>query len=573
MAEWGNPQDYKMEQVRNAMRDVYEGTDWYKLPYQNYTSQNKPANSFAQGFANIEQNQNPSSPVVDNKSVQTTNGEQSVPQSKYQEMVNRLASSKYLGDDYQFDNWAQRAQQEGITGDATQNVMYRQRIKPLIDAAREDRLRESFRIANDPQYANTPVRTEALAELSYLTKNANLVNDIAWKQESHDMEKEKFNHMKEMWPYDIEGRRLSNQSKQLGIQGQKQNLINNQFNFDEKMRQKLGRFAGLNLEGDTWFKKDNSVNTDDLAPETRAGLNYISSLAKQKFGKPLMVTSGRDSDKHQGGQYSHYTGHKLDVAFADDENGNPFNDPANRKWFADECAKVGIYMNDEWVPGNEHLDLNFQNYRGDTTTTQEDPFNSMHYGAAIYEWNGGKDGTGKPNAELAKVIATKFVSDYKQAYNKNGGNRERAIQSVIDKISKDKQISDPINGDAQLLWTIANEAASQAHGQTGTSQQGNSTPTGTGTPLKEDNVGGNGYVPERPPYADEDGVEYDGYNERRRAELIKNAEEEGLEFNPWTNELQAKGSSTMWDRLLKSKNEMEPQNEKIRRFKEQNLLR
>ena len=38
MAEWGHPQDYQRQMVRNALRDVYEGTDWYKLPYTNYTS-------------------------------------------------------------------------------------------------------------------------------------------------------------------------------------------------------------------------------------------------------------------------------------------------------------------------------------------------------------------------------------------------------------------------------------------------------------------------------------------------------------------------------------------------------
>jgi hypothetical protein len=48
--------------------------------------------------------------VVDNQTVQTANGEQSVPQSRYQELINRLGSAKYLGDDYQFDNWAKNAE-------------------------------------------------------------------------------------------------------------------------------------------------------------------------------------------------------------------------------------------------------------------------------------------------------------------------------------------------------------------------------------------------------------------------------------------------------------------------------
>lgn len=38
MAEWGTPQDWQRQQVRNAMRDIYEGTDWYKLPYNGFGS-------------------------------------------------------------------------------------------------------------------------------------------------------------------------------------------------------------------------------------------------------------------------------------------------------------------------------------------------------------------------------------------------------------------------------------------------------------------------------------------------------------------------------------------------------
>jgi hypothetical protein len=39
MAEWGHPEDFQMQKARNAMRDVYEGTDWYQLPYKNYRQQ------------------------------------------------------------------------------------------------------------------------------------------------------------------------------------------------------------------------------------------------------------------------------------------------------------------------------------------------------------------------------------------------------------------------------------------------------------------------------------------------------------------------------------------------------
>jgi len=64
--------------------------------------------------------------------------------------MNDLPNAKYLGRDYQFDNWVRGAEQDGITNGATQTVMYNQRIKPLVDAARDDEIRESFILASHP---------------------------------------------------------------------------------------------------------------------------------------------------------------------------------------------------------------------------------------------------------------------------------------------------------------------------------------------------------------------------------------------------------------------------------------
>jgi hypothetical protein len=85
-------------------------------------------------------------------------------------------------------------------------------------------------------------------------------------------------------------------------------------------------------------------------------------------------------------------------------------------------------------------------------------------------WGGGVDGQSKPNAELAKVLATKFVKDYRDALKKNGGNPQRAINTVQEIIKKDKQIVGPIEGNPmfdKLIFSIANEAALIANGQSG----------------------------------------------------------------------------------------------------------
>ena len=54
MAEWGHPEDYQRQQMRNAMRDVYEGTDWYQLPYKNYgANTQKPVDRYPQELVGL----------------------------------------------------------------------------------------------------------------------------------------------------------------------------------------------------------------------------------------------------------------------------------------------------------------------------------------------------------------------------------------------------------------------------------------------------------------------------------------------------------------------------------------
>lgn len=242
---FGNPTDYQRQKAINAMGLNYD--DQFKIQQKEYFPMNRqglddntmnikdqtigqnynqridsqynngamggangmnipraPQNGFRQAIGNAENsvlqnsykdvwgnNPNPSSPAVDNQTVQTTDGAQSVPQSKYQELVNRLASSKYLNDGYDFDSWAQRAREDGITGGALQNVMYNQRIRPLVEQAREDRLRESFRIAND-ESLDQKTRLDAIADLAYSIKNPDIAHDVLYKREAEDRARQKW---------------------------------------------------------------------------------------------------------------------------------------------------------------------------------------------------------------------------------------------------------------------------------------------------------------------------------------------------------------------------------------------
>jgi hypothetical protein len=66
--------------------------------------------------------------------------------------------------------------------------MYRQRIQPLIDAARDDRLRESFRIAND-ESLDQKTRLDAIADLAYSIKNPDIAHDVLHKREVEDRQR------------------------------------------------------------------------------------------------------------------------------------------------------------------------------------------------------------------------------------------------------------------------------------------------------------------------------------------------------------------------------------------------
>jgi hypothetical protein len=92
-------------------------------------------------------------------------------------------------------------------------------------------------------------------------------------------------------------------------------------------------------------------------------LNHISDIFQKTTGKPLIVTSGNDSNIHAGGEFSHGNGWKVDVS------GNGLEDPKIRYPFIKQCESLGITVRDEYdnpSPNSTggHLDLTFNGYKG-----------------------------------------------------------------------------------------------------------------------------------------------------------------------------------------------------------------
>jgi len=71
--------------------------------------------------------------------------------SKYDELMRGLANAGYLDKQYtDYDTWERWVNDNGVTNDSLRRVLYEDRIQPLIEEARKERLRENYRISNDP---------------------------------------------------------------------------------------------------------------------------------------------------------------------------------------------------------------------------------------------------------------------------------------------------------------------------------------------------------------------------------------------------------------------------------------
>lgn len=205
-------------------------------------------------------------------------------------------------------------------------------------------------------------RKQARIQLAGELNKPDLLGDLDYANWKRQKAKEEFEHGKSMWDLDALIKRLQAENAQESIYDRREKRLYG----DTK---NLGDYAGLNLEGKTWVRNNNSVDLSKATPQTIAGLNHISDWFFNRTGKQLIVTSGNDS-AHDEGKYSHGNGWKIDVS------GNGLEDPKLRKEFMDYCKSIGIVPWDEyehkstnWTGG--HVDLTFSGYRGNVTPKKQ----------------------------------------------------------------------------------------------------------------------------------------------------------------------------------------------------------
>ena len=113
---------------------------------------------------------NPIDPVSNSQWVQLEGGDNSVPQQSQTRMRDHFGDSPYLTEDYKYDNWNKRAINEGIEDEISRRVLYEDRIKPLINEAREEELRQAFFALKDPNTSEQD-KMNAMALIEYHRKD------------------------------------------------------------------------------------------------------------------------------------------------------------------------------------------------------------------------------------------------------------------------------------------------------------------------------------------------------------------------------------------------------------------
>jgi hypothetical protein len=222
-------------------------------------------------------------------------------------------------------------------------------------------LRNAYYTYHDPKASDID-RRNAATLIEYAKGNPFMMENQDMNVERFGWDRQSQANKQAMLPYQLEGAQIDLENKKLGLDLKRQQIENNGLT-------NLGDYAGLNLEGKTWVRNNNTVDLSKATPQTIAGLNHISDWFFTKTGKPLIVTSGNDS-AHDSGKYSHGNGWKVDVS------GNGLEDPNIRKQFMDYCRSIGIVPWDEYEHKSEnwtgaHVDLTFSGYKGNVNPKRQ----------------------------------------------------------------------------------------------------------------------------------------------------------------------------------------------------------
>ena len=472
---------------------------------------------------------------------------------------------KQIDENYNLQKFMQDEIKRGTPNPFLSLSIYQNFLKPIVEQARQDRLKQAYIDYNNPN-ATIEQRNSALATLEYELKRPGLSDDLDWQNERRQMQRE--NHRANL-----------------------NNLLSSSSGFVDRVRDLKGRIGynapdgtncmrtmGLALSGTPYegqINVDQAISTakeigdlhafgDGYRPragdmavvnggkhvvmltenggtiqngESHNGVYEDKRSPEQIFGK---VDYWISSSRYAGGINRRQTGGRSRITSTEQfnkqlqklqENFNKNTEGARQN--AINLANLGnIKEDDEKGKENYEKTMNnfIENVKGlcDVYGRDNSQMDSTQFGIALYH-KLNEDPTGLKPEQLAEAVA-KAV-----AVKRGGVSAEKLYNDILDEVYKKNK--------TQKQKNLGNE---------------NPTPSSGALPPKNPpNKKILNYDPDDNPIADR-------VDARRR--LTEHARNEGLEFSPYTGELQVVGSS-LFDNYFGDPQEMKQRAEKIRDFK------
>ena len=420
---YGDPTDYQRQMASNA---IGYNLGSFEPRQQKWFAPSSGGNGFSSIFNG---NSFKGGSLVNPLTPSVSSGDSLAQGTEGQSNASARDLSRYLSNDYNIANWMQSDEGRGVSNPYISALRYASKIAPLVQAAKEDRLKNLFMVSSNPDLGDEE-RKQARIQLAGELNKPDLLGELDFANWQRQKAKEEFEHGKSMWNLDALIKRLQAENAQESIYDRREKRLYG----DTK---NLGDYAGLNLEGKTWVRNNNSVDLSKATPQTIAGLNHISDWFFNRTGKQLIVTSGNDS-AHDEGKYSHGNGWKIDVS------GNGLEDPKLRKEFMDYCKSLGIIPWDEyehksanWTGG--HVDLTFSGYRGNVKAKAKEqkstqaPTKTVAEGIGINSSVGNWATKGYSDSDLKQVINTLYPI-YERYRNSYGMSEDEANGKIQDEV-------------------------------------------------------------------------------------------------------------------------------------------
>ena len=200
--------------------------------------------------------------------------------------------SRYLGDEYNRGRWIQDDyEQRGVNDPVISMLRYDTKIAPLVQRAREDRVKDLFMRSNNPNLSDEE-RMEARLQLSGELQDPEFIDKMEYNKWKRQKERDE-------WDLDRISKGIKNQAAQ-------ESLENNRILADLASAFPDGQIYKVNMG--SGYADEGLKNTN---PELVQGLDILNTFVRNRFGKDLTVTGGARTKEHNASVNGDSNSHHL----------------------------------------------------------------------------------------------------------------------------------------------------------------------------------------------------------------------------------------------------------------------